>query len=333
MKLSLAVNSRIGILLTNLGTPDSCETADVRRYLREFLWDPRVVEVPRPIWWIVLNLVILTTRPAKSAKAYKKVWTEQGSPLLSITRQQTERLQVFLDKKYPDQYKVVTAMRYGNPSIADGLAQLRDAGINRVLVLPLYPQYSATTSASTFDAVTTELQQWREIPELRFINHYHDNEAYIESLAQSVRDYWREHGKADQLIMSFHGVPKDYVEKGDPYQKECEITARLLSEKLDLSDGQWQMTFQSRLGAKEWLKPYTDKTLEALPDKGIKSVQLICPGFSADCLETLEEIAMENRDVFLEAGGESYNYIPCLNSKDMHIDMMLSLVEQHATGW
>jgi ferrochelatase len=324
---------KTGVLLTNLGTPDSCDTSGVRRYLREFLWDPRVVEVPRPVWWMVLNFFILTTRPSRSAKAYQKVWTEEGSPLLTISQRQAERLQSDLDQTYPDQFEVVMAMRYGNPSIADGLEKLRKAGVRKVLVFPLYPQYSATTTASTFDAVTSELQNWRWIPELRFINHYHDFNGYISSLEQSVRDYWQEHGKADKLIMSFHGIPKDYLLKGDPYFCECQKTARLLADKLELPEGQWQITFQSRLGAKEWLKPYTDKTLESLGKEGLKSVQVICPGFSADCLETLEEIAMENRDTFLEAGGESYQYIPCLNTKDQHIDMMHKLVEQHVQGW
>ena len=324
---------KTGVLLTNLGTPDSCDTSDVRRYLREFLSDPRVVEVPRPVWWMVLNLFILTTRPSRSAKAYQKIWTEEGSPLLTISRHQAEGLQSSLDQAYPDQFEVVLAMRYGNPSIADGLKQLRKAGVRKVLVFPLYPQYSATTTASTFDAVTNELQRWRWVPELRFINHYHDADNYISSLEQSIRDYWQEHGKAEKLIMSFHGIPKDYLLKGDPYFCECQKTARLLADRLQLSESQWQLTFQSRLGAKEWLKPYTDKTLQSLGKEGLKSVQVICPGFSADCLETLEEIAMENRETFVDAGGESYQYIPCLNTKDQHIDMMHKLVEQHVQGW
>ena len=326
-------HDKIGILLTNLGTPDTCETGDVRRYLKEFLWDPRVVEVPRPIWWFALNLVILNTRPKRSAAAYKKIWTEEGSPLLRISEQQASALQHTLDEKYADRFKVVLAMRYGNPSISDGLEQLRQAGARQVLVFPLYPQYSASTVASTFDAVTAELQHWRWIPELRFVNHYHDNEHYIEALAQSIRDFWREHGKPEKLLMSFHGVPKDYLLKGDPYHCECHKTGRLLAQKLELDDDSWQLSFQSRLGPKEWLKPYTDQTLESLGKQGVKNVQVVCPGFSADCLETLEEIAMENRDTFLEAGGEQYDYIPCLNSRDNHIDMMLQLVEQHTAGW
>ncbi len=324
---------RIGILLTNLGTPDSCEPADVRRYLKEFLWDPRVVEVPRLAWWFVLNFIILNTRPKRSAAAYKKVWTEEGSPLLTISQQQAESLQHALDQQYPDRFKVVLAMRYGQPSIQDGLEKLRQAGARRLLVFPLYPQYSASTTASTFDAVTTEFQHWRWLPEMRFINHYHDDERYIETLAQSVRDFWREHGKPEKLVMSFHGVPKDYLLKGDPYHCECHKTGRLLAEKLELDAEDWQLTFQSRLGPKEWLKPYTDHTLEAMGKAGVKNVQVVCPGFSADCLETLEEIAMENRETFLQAGGEQYEYIPCLNSRDTHIDMMLKLVEQHAAGW
>ena len=324
---------KTGVLLTNLGTPDSCDTSDVRRYLREFLSDPRVVEVPRPIWWLVLNLIILTIRPSRSAKAYQKIWTDEGSPLLTITRRQSERLQSNLDQSYPDQFEVAMAMRYGSPSIADGLEKLRQAGVRKILVFPLYPQYSATTTASTFDAVTAELRHWRWVPELRFINHYHDAEGYISSLEQSIRDFWQEHGKAEKLIMSFHGIPKDYLLKGDPYFCECQKTGRLLADRLGLEESQWQLTFQSRLGAKEWLKPYTDKTLQSLGKDGVKSVQVICPGFSADCLETLEEIAMENRDTFLEAGGQNYQYIPCLNTRDQHINMMQTLVEQHVQGW
>jgi len=324
---------KIGVLLTNLGTPDSPSKSDVRRYLKEFLWDSRVVEVPRLIWWFVLNFVILNTRPKKSAAAYKKVWTDQGSPLLVFSKQQSESLQIALDKQYPNKFKVVLAMRYGQPSIKDGLEALRKASARRLVVLPLYPQYSASTAASTFDAVTNELQHWRLIPELRFINHYHDNAHYIDALAKSINRYWAEHGKPEKLVMSFHGLPADYLTKGDPYHCECHKTGRLLSEKLGLSDDQWVLTFQSRLGPKEWLKPYTDHTLEQLGKEGVKNVQVVCPGFSSDCLETLEEIAMENRDVFLDAGGEKYEYIPCLNNEDSHIHMMQKLVEQHISGW
>lgn len=324
---------RLGILLVNLGTPDSPSVGDVRRYLKEFLWDPRVVEMARPLWWLVLNGVILNTRPRRSAKAYQKVWTEQGSPLLVISKQQRDALQAALDDVLPGPVTVTLAMRYGKPSIAAGLDELRRAGARRLLVLPMYPQYSATTTASIFDAVTAELRQWRWLPELRFINHFHDDPGYIAALADSVREHWAEHGRADKLVMSFHGIPREYFEAGDPYYCECQKTGRLLAEALGLSEQQWQLTFQSRLGPKEWLRPYTDQSLEKLAREGVKSVDMVCPGFSADCLETLEEIAMENREVFLEAGGQEYRYIPCLNDRADHIAALAGLVRQHAAGW
>jgi len=323
----------LGVLVTNLGTPDSQQTQDVRRYLKEFLWDPRVVEVPRPLWWLMLNLVILNTRPRRSAAAYAKVWTAEGSPLLVISQREAEALQLQLDQHFDAPVKVVLAMRYGNPSIAAGLDQLRAAGARRILVLPLYPQYSASTTAATFDAVSLELRRWRWLPELRFINHYHDEPAYIDALAESVRDYWSVNGEPDKLVMSFHGIPRDYFLAGDPYFCECHKTARLLAEKLQLPQHRWQLTFQSRLGPKEWLKPYTDQTLQALAKEGIRNVHVMCPGFSADCLETLEEIAMENRDTFLAAGGENYGYIPCLNDRPAHIAMLSGLVMKHVQGW
>jgi ferrochelatase len=323
----------LGVLLTNLGTPDSCSRADVRRYLGEFLWDPRVVEVPRPLWWLVLNLVILNTRPRRSAAAYQRVWTDAGSPLLVISRQQQAALQEKLAQQQGYPVKVVLAMRYGNPSIATGLEVLRQAGARRILVLPLYPQYSATTTASTFDAVAAELRHWRWQPEMRFVNHYHDDPAYIDALAASVQAYQSQHGTPDRLLMSFHGIPRDYFLAGDPYHCESHKTARLLAEKLGLDATQWQLSFQSRLGPREWLRPYTDETLRKLATEGVRKVQVICPGFSADCLETLEEVAMENRDIFLEAGGETYEYIPCLNAEPQHIDMLAGLVARHTDGW
>lgn len=324
---------RSGILLVNLGTPDAPDRNSVRRYLKEFLWDPRVVEVPRPIWWFVLNAVILNTRPGRSAKAYQKVWTDQGSPLLSVSQAQRDALAKLLERRFGEPVPVVLAMRYGRPSIRQGLEALRDQGVRRLLVLPLYPQYSATTTASIFDAVTAELRRWRWIPELRFINHYHDNPDYIAALAESVRAHRAEHGDADRLLMSFHGIPEEYFHAGDPYHCECHKTGRLLAESLGLDESAWQISFQSRLGPKQWLQPYTDQTLEELAGRGVKSVQVICPGFSADCLETLEEIAMENRDTFLEAGGERYEYIPCLNDQQPHIEMLAGLAEQHMQGW
>ena len=322
-----------GVLLVNLGTPDAPDRASVRRYLKEFLWDPRVVEVPRAAWWLVLNLVILNTRPARSAKAYEKVWTDQGSPLLSISYAQRDALARALGERVGWPIPVELAMRYGQPSIRRGLESLRSQDVRQVLVLPLYPQYSATTTASIFDAVTEELRRWRWIPELRFVNHYHDNPAYIAALADSVRAHRASYGAADKLLMSFHGIPEAYFHDGDPYHCECHKTGRLLADELGLSDDQWQLSFQSRLGPKQWLSPYTDMTLASLAEQGVKSVQVICPGFSADCLETLEEIAMENRDTFLEAGGERYEYIPCLNTDAAHIEMLAGLAEQHLQGW
>ena len=324
---------RLGVLLVNLGTPESPATGDVRRYLKEFLWDPRVVEMFRPAWWLVLNLIILNTRPRRTAEAYAKVWTDAGSPLLVISRQQQQALQAALEQRLGYPVSTVLAMRYGKPSIANGLQELRDAGARRVLVLPLYPQYSATTTASVYDAVYDELQRWRWLPELRFINHYHDDPAHIQALADSVRTFQTEHGVPDKLLLSFHGIPRDYFLAGDPYFCECQKTGRLLAAALGLPDDRWQLTFQSRLGPKAWLKPYTDKTLVSLAKSGTKHVQVICPGFSADCLETLEEVAMQNRDIFLKAGGEAYHYIPCLNDSAQHIDMMAGLVERHIQGW
>ena len=328
-----AAPESLGVLLVNLGTPEAPTPKAVRRYLKEFLWDPRVVEMFRPAWWLVLNLIILNTRPRRSAAAYAKVWTDEGSPLMAISRKQQQALQAVLEHRLDYPVNTVLAMRYGNPSIADGLQSLREAGARRVLVLPLYPQYSATTTASIFDAVTDELQRWRWLPELRFVNHYHDDPGYIRALADSVRDYQAGHGVPEKLILSFHGIPREYFLAGDPYFCECQKTGRLLAEALQLPEDRWQLTFQSRLGPKAWLKPYTDKTLESLARAGTKSVQVICPGFSADCLETLEEVAMENRDIFLGAGGEEYRYIPCLNDAPAHIDMLAALVERHVQGW
>lgn len=318
-----------GVLLVNLGTPDAPERTAVRRYLKQFLWDPRVVETPRPLWWLILNGVILTTRPQRSARAYASIWGADGSPLLSISRAQHVRLAAALG---PD-LKVELAMRYGQPSIPNALAALRRAGARRILVLPLYPQYSATTTASVFDAVTREMRGWRWLPEMRFINQYHDDPGYIAALADSVRAYQAEHGPSQRLVMSFHGLPQAYFDAGDPYYCHCQKTARLLAESLGLAPEDYAVTFQSRLGVKAWLQPYTDEYLQGLPAQGIRHVQVICPGFSVDCLETLEEVAMENREHFLAKGGESYDYIPCLNDGEGHIAFLQGLVQRHLRGW
>ena len=320
----------LGLLLVNLGTPDSPTEQDVRKYLAEFLSDPRVVETPRLLWWFILNGIILRTRPKRSAAAYAKVWTEEGSPLMRISKRQAEALQQALDARTNQPVRVDLAMRYVNPSIAGGLYQLHHGNAQRVIILPLYPQYSAATTASIFDAVTKELQGWRRIPELRFINHYHDDPGYIRALAGSVRAHWGKEGQPERLLMSFHGIPKDYADKGDPYPGECHTTARLLAAELALEEDRWAISFQSRMGRKEWIKPYTDETLMAWGREGIKKVQVICPGFPTDCLETLEEIAIENRGYFLAAGGEAYQYIPALNDSDSHIEALAGLALYHA---
>ncbi len=323
----------LGVLLLNLGTPDAPSVPAVRRYLAEFLWDRRVVEVPRPIWWPILHGVILRVRPARSAKAYQAVWGEGGSPLLDIARRQAAGVTSLLESRLPGPVKVALGMRYGNPSVSAALEELRGANVRRLLVLPLYPQYSATTTASTFDAVTRELSRWRWIPEMRFINQYHDEPGYIAALVASIREHWARHVQPERLLFSFHGIPKDYFLGGDPYHCQCHKTARLVTESLGLPRERWELAFQSRVGNKEWLKPYTDLTLKAWGAEGVRSVQVISPGFSADCLETIEEIGAENRDYFLEAGGEDYDYIPCLNERPDHLAMLTDLLIRHASGW
>ncbi|MCH8550926.1 MAG: ferrochelatase [Natronospirillum sp.] len=325
--------ARTGILLTNLGTPDAPEPGALRRYLKEFLWDPRVVEVPRPVWWLILNGIILNIRPRRSAKAYQTVWTERGSPLLFHTQDQCDAIRAYMKGRYGDQVVVEFAMRYGNPSIASGLQKLEDQGVRKLLVLPLYPQYSGATTASTFDAIAQDFSRRRWLPEMRFINHYHDFPPFIEAMARHIEAYWKEHGRADRLLMSYHGVPKKYLLRGDPYHCECHKTSRLLAERLGLGKDDYMTTFQSRFGREEWLKPYTDHTLQALPGQGVKSVQVICPGFAADCLETIEEIGEENREYFMEAGGQDYQYIPCMNAEQGHVDALTALLEQHLKGW
>ena len=323
----------LGILVCNLGSPDAPTPQALRRYLAEFLWDPRVIEVSRPLWWVILHGIILRTRPAKSAEAYKAVWTDAGSPLIAISRRQVAALQTTLEAQIPGPVTVALAMRYGEPSIAHGLAQLRQANCRRVLVLPLYPQYSGATTASIFDAVVDELKCWRWLPELRFVNHYHDDSGYVNALAASVREKLQDMDEPDFVLFSFHGTPKRYFDNGDPYFCECHKTARLTAEALGLPDKQWRLTFQSRFGREEWLKPYTDKTLEKLPKQGIRRVAVVCPGFAADCLETLEEIEVENRDIFLNAGGEQFSYIPALNDREDHIEALAQLVLKHVQGW
>jgi protoporphyrin/coproporphyrin ferrochelatase len=317
---------KIGVLLVNLGTPQSPDFFSVRTYLREFLWDPRVIEtesrIGRAFWWLVLNLIILNLRPFKSAKLYRAIWTENGSPLLVESQRQASALQ----ERLGEEYHVVLGMSYGSPSLKSGLRVLEQENIEKLIVLPLYPQYSGSTTGSVFEAVSESLREWRVIPELRFINNYYKNQSYINSLKEAVERFWAQHGRAKKLVFSFHGLPKKYCEKGDPYFFQCEATVKLLVEALSLNSDEWVMSFQSRVGRADWLMPYTDKILKSLPAAGVSSVQVFCPGFSVDCLETLEEIAIQNRDLFLEAGGKSYLYIPGLNSSKQHIEMMAELI-------
>lgn len=305
-------SSRTGILISNLGTPEAPTSSAVRKYLAEFLSDTRVIELAKPLWWLILHGIILRTRPKRSAQAYAKVWTEEGSPLLTISRKQADLLATTLQSRYGENVKVELAMRYGSPSISSALENFRQLNIQRLLVFPLYPQYSATTTATTFDAVAAELKKWRYIPELRTINHYHDSPSYINALVESVRIHWAEHGKPEKLLFSFHGLPKKYFTAGDPYYCHCQKTARLVVEQLDLQERQWAVSFQSRLGLQEWLKPYTDKLLVEWAETGVRNVQIICPGFSADCLETLEEIQLQNRAFLLKPEANSFPIFPRL---------------------
>lgn len=323
----------LGVLLVNLGTPAAPEVRPVRRYLAQFLSDPRVVELPRLLWLPLLHGIILRTRPARSARLYRAIWTAEGSPLLAIGRRQAEGLRQRLTARCGGPVRVALAMRYGEPSIAAGLRELQAAQVRRLLVLPLYPQYSGSTTASAFDALTQELRRWRWLPELRFINQYHDEPAYLDALAGSIRASWDAQGKPDRLLFSFHGIPLDYFRQGDPYYCQCQATARLVAARLDLPAERWAVTFQSRVGRKPWLQPYTDETLAAWGAGGVAKVQVLAPGFAADCLETLEELDVENREHFLKAGGQSFVYTPCLNDLPEHLDLLADLVLRHAAGW
>ncbi len=324
--------SRTAVLLVNLGTPDAPTPAALRRYLAEFLWDPRVVEIPRPLWWLILNGVILRTRPAKSAAKYASIWTDQGSPLLLWSARQAELLQAELAQR-GHAVLVRHAMRYGAPSMASVLDGLQADGAARVLVLPLYPQYAAATTASTFDAVAAWAQRSRRMPELRFINRYHDDTGYIAALAASVREHWARQGRGQKLVMSFHGVPARSLTLGDPYHCECHKTARLVAEALGIGSGDYIVTFQSRLGRAKWLEPYTEPTVKLMAEQGVKRIDAICPGFASDNLETLEEIAMEAKEAFLHAGGERFDFIDCLNDRPDWIGALADLSLQHLQGW
>jgi ferrochelatase len=324
---------RVGVLLTNLGTPDAPETRPVRKYLKQFLWDPRVVEIPRPAWWLILNGIVLRLRPSRSAASYRKVWTDRGSPLMFHTRDQAEALRAHMAERHGEQLIVDFAMRYGSPDIAGAVQGMLQQGVRKLLVLPLYPQYSGATTGSTFDALAADFSRRRWLPEFRFVAQYHDHPAYIEAVTESIQRYRAQHGSADKLVFSYHGEPRRYLDQGDPYHCQCHKTTRLIAERLGLQESEYITTFQSRFGKAEWLQPYTDATLKTLPGQGVKSVQVVCPGFAADCLETLEEIDEENRDCFLSAGGDSFSYIPCLNSEPGHISALATIVEEQLAGW
>jgi ferrochelatase len=325
--------AQTGVLLTNLGTPDAPTPPALRRYLKEFLSDPRVVEIPRIAWLPILNGIILNTRPAKSARKYTSIWTDEGSPLKFHTEKQTRLLRGWLGHAGYPNVQVDYAMRYGEPSIASRLAQMKAANCTRILIVPLYPQYASSTTASSFDAVSHYLSRLRNQPEMRFVRNFHDQSGYIRALATSVNQHWAQSGRPEMLVMSFHGVPRFCLDRGDPYHCECQKTGRLLGEELGLRPEQYRVTFQSRFGRARWLQPYTQPTLEELARGGAKRVDVICPGFVADCLETLEEIGMECNEAFLDAGGKEFHYIPAMNERPEWISALGQLVLDHLGSW
>ncbi len=325
--------ARIGVLMTNLGTPSAPTAQALRPYLKQFLSDPRVVEFPRLLWKLILHLVILRIRPRRSAQAYAKVWSDQGSPLAVYTKAQCEALSRELKTRFGEELVIDWAMRYGEPAIGDKIQSMLEQGVQKLLVLPLYPQYSGSTTGSTFDAVAADFTQRRWLPELRFISNYHDNEHYIAALSASIEAHWASHGRQQKLIFSYHGVPLRYLHNGDPYHCMCHKTTRLVATKLGLSEDDYLTCFQSRFGREPWLEPYTDKTLIALAKRGLTSVSVICPGFSADCLETLEEIDQENRDYFLANGGNDFHYIPALNASKAHIAALTEICARNLHDW
>lgn len=327
-----AAAGRTGVLLCNLGTPDAPTPAATRRYLAEFLSDSRVVEIPRAVWKPILHGVILRRRPAQSAAKYQAIWMPEGSPLMVWSRQQATLLRGVLGERGHD-VTVRLAMRYGNPSIASQLDELRAEGCTRVLVLPLYPQYSGTTTASIVDAVSDWARRARHVPELRFVNRFHDDPGYIRALARGVHQSWQSHGRGAKLVMSFHGVPERTRALGDPYVDECRVTAQLLARRLALKDDEWVLSFQSRFGKAKWVEPATQSVLAQLGHAGVPRVDVICPGFVSDCLETLEEIAIEGRDAFLAAGGQAFHYVPCLNDQPAWITALSEIAQEHLQGW
>jgi len=324
---------KTGVLLINLGTPQAPTAKALRPYLKQFLSDSRVIEIPKAVWWFILNGIILNVRPRKSAAKYASIWTAEGSPLLVNTRKQASLLKGLLGERGHRHLVVDYAMRYGQPSVQDTLLRMRQAGVEQLVVVPLYPQYAGSSSATALDDVFRTLMRMRNMPALRTVRHFHDQPGYIQALAQSVREHWRQHGRGEKLVMSFHGVPRFTLDKGDPYHCECLKTGRLLAEALGLAKDEYVVCFQSRFGKAEWIKPYTTEVLGKLAKDGIKTVDVMCPGFVSDCLETLEEIAMEGKEDFLTQGGQDYRYIPCLNDHPDWIKALADLVENQLGGW
>lgn len=325
--------SAVGVLVVNLGTPEAPTGKALRPYLKQFLSDPRVIELSRPVWWVILNLIILNTRPKESAKLYANIWTDEGSPLMIYSKSIVRGMEAKLQQEYGTPVHVALGMTYGQPSVPAALAELKAKGCDRLMVLPLYSHYSSTSTGASLDAVMKELMTWRRVPELRTLNQYHDDPAYIRALAKTVRAHWAEHGQPEKLVTSYHGIPKRYFLNGDPYHCQCHKTTRLLAEELELPKDRYLVTFQSLFGREEWLQPYTDVTLEAMAHSGVRRVDVMCPGFAVDCLETIDEIGRENREVFMEAGGETYHFIPCLNDRPEHIELLTDLVRRNLVGW
>lgn len=324
-----SVKPRLAVVLMNLGTPDHPTPQAVRRYLRQFLSDQRVIEIPKLLWQIILNLFVLPLRPKRVAKAYASIWQDGDSPMRLILNRQVGLLQQAMHHQFNQQAHaeivVYAAMTYGNPDIRQVLDQLQQADTSHVIILPVFPQYSATSTGAAFDAVTAWLAKQRNLPSVTLIKDYHQHPLYIQALAESVRDYQQQHGQPDKLLMSFHGIPQPYADKGDPYPQQCHQTARLVATALNLQPHQWAISFQSRFGKQEWVKPYTSELLESWGKQGIGHIQVLSPAFSADCLETLEELALENQHIFLIAGGRQYEYIPALNANPLHIALFAAL--------
>ena len=325
--------AQVGVLVANIGSPDALTVRAVRRYLAEFLGDRRIINLPRWLWLPILHGVILNTRPRRSARLYARIWTEQGSPLVTTLHRQAEGVHAHMRACTGLDIPVVAAARYSKPRIRDGLRQLRDAGVSRVLVFPLFPQYSSTTTASIYDAVFDELKQWRHVPELRIVQHYHTHPRYIDAVANAVREAWAERGRPQRLLFSFHGIPHSYSQRGDPYDAECQATAGLVAERLGVPRTMWDVSFQSRFGPTAWLQPYTNDTLAAWGHERLQQVHVVCPGFSADCLETLHEIDQEGREVYEAAGGSGFYYIPALNERPEHLNVLKEIALCHLQGW